>query len=197
MIPFQPEDMPDEVRAWFEQQAEQAMAAFSAYHGRGEPSDGYLVNAFNRVLTEDEEELTDDQVEVDHARVMSLDTYVKERIPTPDSWVGLSDADKLRVVVMDYYLRMIGDGPGTCVHRDRVQRDVLDIADRLDLATGFGARPPSARQGDTRVSTHECAQVWEGKSNDAHFLGSHWCARMPGHGGRHRCGCGVTTTRKG
>lgn len=204
-----PEDMPPEVRAWFEQLASEAMASFAGAHGRGTPRDGYLVAAVNYALDDDEAELDDEKVQEDHDHVTHLSDYILAKMPNPESWYALSMADKVRAVVTDAYMRMTAEGPGTCVHRDRVQRDLLDIADHIDLTHGFDAPLP-----DTRVSPAEreirkwaqeareralalCMAEWQGRVTDEHLLGQHWCDRKGGHLNRHRCACGVSRVNHG
>lgn len=192
-FPLDPNDMPPEVRAWLEEQARQAMAIFGALHGKAEVTSGFIVDALNTIAW-DEDELTDEKVEEDHDHAKHMMEYVKVLLPTPQDWGGLTDADKIRVVVADHYMRMSESGQGVCVHRDMVERELLEIADTLDLMQGFGAVPPDQRVA-ALLKPGECGHAWEGKRNETHFLGSHWCKRKASHPGRCRCGCGVSTTQ--
>lgn len=184
------DDLPPEVRAWIEEQAAQAMEGFRAAHGQSPHARGDgLIDAINHVAWNGEPELDDERVHEDHEHAKHLVNHVMTLMPRPDSWGELSDADKIRVVVADHYNSM-ALSHGTCVHRDRVERDLLDIADRLDLDSGFGQLPAG-----TRVPDDGCPLEWEGKANATHFLGRHWCKRKLAHPGRCRCACGTSTAR--
>jgi len=175
------------------------MEAFGAQHGKAE-SQGFILSMVNNELWPDEAELDDDKVELDHQHAIDLNRYVFEKMPMPADWAALTDGDKIRVTVMDHYLAMSAAGPGACIHRDRAQRDLLDVADRIDMwATlndlELGAEPEVP---GTRVPTGTCSLYWVGaaETNKRHPTGAHACVVRFDHVGRHRCSCGATK-RKG
>lgn len=98
-----------------------------------------MVDLINETVEDDEPEQDDAQVKLDHENVERLMSYMSTRLGEVDEhtsplthWNGLSDGDKLRLVVVDLYSHA-KNGP-TCVHRDRVEQALLVIADRLDMA---------------------------------------------------------------
>lgn len=197
-----PDDMPEEVKAWINEMTNRK-------HGSGGPGGhGQIVAAVNYVAEPDEPELTEEQVKEDHERFDKLWKHVTDLIlADPRSWPDLSDGDRLRVVACDLYASAVLHSPGMCLHRDRVQRDLLALADRLDQVEQIKDIVQVKEWGvdievaDTRVPPMArvvCGFEWTGGTATAeHFLGRHWCDRKTPHSPtRHVCECGVSTRVK-